>query len=299
MRLAGRTVGEGLDNAGIHLYAEDAVAPERPTPLSPGMTVTIHRATPFVVQTDDGSQPVRALADTVGDGLERLGMGLKGRDYAIPGADEPLSPHMTVQIIRVVEDILVEEVEIPYAVETVPDPNLPLDERRVDRPGIPGLKTQRTKITYENGVEVDRVVEEEVVSREPVSEILAYGTQIVWRTIDTPEGPKRYWRKLRVYATSYSASTAGTPRSAPWYGITRSGMPMRHGIVAVDPRIIPMRTNLFVEGYGVGIAGDTGGGVKGYHIDLGYDDDNLEGWWWYVDAYLLEPLPSNIPYLLP
>jgi 3D (Asp-Asp-Asp) domain-containing protein len=63
--------------------------------------------------------------------------------------------------------------------------------------------------------------------------------------------------------------------------------------------VIPLQTNLFVPGYGVGVAGDTGGGVRRYHVDLGFDDDNYEGWHWYVDVYLLEPVPSNIPWILP
>ena len=73
-----------------------------------------------------------------------------------------------------------------------------------------------------------------------------------------------------------------------------------HG-VAVDPRYIPMRTNLFVPEYGFGCACDTGGGIKRYHIDLGYDDDNYQSWHWPVDLYLLEPLPpaDEIPWILP
>jgi 3D (Asp-Asp-Asp) domain-containing protein len=119
--------------------------------------------------------------------------------------------------------------------------------------------------------------------------------------VNTEAGPKRYWRHLRVYATSYSASRAGTPKSVPWYGKTRLGWVMRHGIVAVDPRFIPLRTELFVPGYGVGVAGDTGGGIKRYHIDLGFDDDNYQSWHQWVDLYLLEPLPPerDIPWILP
>jgi 3D (Asp-Asp-Asp) domain-containing protein len=62
-----------------------------------------------------------------------------------------------------------------------------------------------------------------------------------------------------------------------------------------------LRTELFVPGYGLGVAGDTGGGVRQYHIDLGFDDDNYESWHTWVDVYLLEPLPpeGSIPWILP
>ena len=52
-------------------------------------------------------------------------------------------------------------------------------------------------------------------------------------------------------------------------------------------------------GYGVGFAGDTGGGVKGRWIDLGYDEDELQTWNGYADVYYLTPVPAEINYLLP
>ena len=119
------------------------------------------------------------------------------------------------------------------------------------------------------------------------------------RTLDTPGGPIEYWRKIRAYATSYSAATSGTPKTAKWYGVTATGLPMRKGVVAVDPSVISLGTKLYVAGYGVGLAADTGGGVRGKWVDLGYDDDNLQGWWWWVDVYLLTPVPGNINYELP
>ena len=92
-------------------------------------------------------------------------------------------------------------------------------------------------------------------------------------------------------ATSYSAATAGVSPAEPWYGRTRTGDPMRKGIVAVDPRYIPLRSRVYVPGYGFGDALDTGGNIRYRRIDLGYDDDNLELWSQWVDVYLLWPPP--------
>jgi len=86
---------------------------------------------------------------------------------------------------------------------------------------------------------------------------------------------------------------------ASYYGYTALGMKMRFGIVAVDPNVIPMRTEVYVPGYGVGFAGDTGGAIYGRRIDLGYDDDNLVLWYKWVDVYLLTPVPDQINYLGP
>jgi 3D (Asp-Asp-Asp) domain-containing protein len=76
---------------------------------------------------------------------------------------------------------------------------------------------------------------------------------------------------------------------------------MRRGIVAVDPTVINLGTRVYVAGYGIGEAGDTGSGVRAKWIDLGYDDNNLEVWYWWVDVYLLDPPPprSQIRWVLP
>ena len=51
-------------------------------------------------------------------------------------------------------------------------------------------------------------------------------------------------------------------------GKTAIGLPVGKGIVAVDPRLIPLRTRLFVPGYGRAIAADVGSAIKGRVIDL-------------------------------
>jgi 3D (Asp-Asp-Asp) domain-containing protein len=80
--------------------------------------------------------------------------------------------------------------------------------------------------------------------------------------------------RLRLPASA-AAPTARTLRvSAIGYtlrGRTASGLPTRRGIAAVDPRVIPLGTRLFVPGYGNAVAADTGGAVRGHVIDLWFE----------------------------
>jgi 3D (Asp-Asp-Asp) domain-containing protein len=51
-------------------------------------------------------------------------------------------------------------------------------------------------------------------------------------------------------------------------GKTALGVPVRRGVVAVDPKLIPLGTKLHVPGYGHGFAADVGHAIKGRIIDL-------------------------------
>ena len=294
-----QTVGEALNEAGVQLYLADRISPTLATPLTAGTIITVEQSVPINIDVDGRTIKTRTLRDQVGEVLNDLGVALVGEDYTQPAIDAPVQADSTVKIVRVREEVLVEQEGIPYETLKIPDAEMEIDTSTVTE-GESGIRQKRTVIRYENGQEVARNMDPDfVVLKSPVNKEYRYGTNIVIRTLDTPDGPIEYWRKVRTYATSYSAATSGTPKTAKWYGVTATGLPMRKGIVAVDPSVISLGTRLYVAGYGIGQAADTGGGVRGKWVDLGYDDDNLQGWWWWVDTYLLTPVPGSINYELP
>jgi len=57
-----------------------------------------------------------------------------------------------------------------------------------------------------------------------------------------------------------------------WTGCrTASGSWPSRGTIATDPRVIPLGTELYIEGYGPAVAADTGGAIQGQRIDLYMD----------------------------
>lgn len=293
------TVGDALRRAGLTFYLADGVRPGLGERLSAGIHLYVDRSKPVTVQADGRTLRTRTHRERVDEVLADLGIVLTGEDYTVPPLDAPLGEEATIRVVRVGERFLIEQEPIPFESTWQPDPDLEIDQpQRVLQEGVPGVFERRIRVRYEDGQEVSRQVDSEHVAVPPTTKIIGYGTKIVVRTLDTPSGPIEYWRVIRMLATSYSAGTAGTPKTSPWYGRTATGMQMRHGIVAVDPRVINLRSQVYVPGYGVGIAGDTGGGIKGRRIDLGYDDDNLVLWYRWVDVYLLTPVPSRIDYIL-
>ena len=100
---------------------------------------------------------------------------------------------------------------------------------------------------------------------------------------------------------SYTAASSGKEPGDPAYGITASGAQAGFGVVAIDPTVVPFKSYVYVPGYGVAYAGDTGGGIKGRFIDLGYDEGALKSWRGTVDVYYLgqPPAAEDIRWVLP
>lgn len=298
LKTTARTVGEALLQAGYVIHLADAVQPAPGSVIQPEMEIVVERAKPVTIWVDGRPIRTRTLRDTVGEVLADMNVVLLGEDYARPDLSAPAEPNLEIRVVRVHRELQIRQDPIPFEKLWQPDPELELDTQVLSQEGAPGVREQRRLVTYEDGIEVKRELVADFVARPAQPRINKYGTKIVLRTLDTPNGPIQYWRKIRMLATSYSASTAGVPRTSPWYGRTRCGIPMRFGIVAVDPSVIPLNTNVYVPGYGQGLACDTGSAIRGKRIDLGYDDTNLRMWYSWVDVYLLPPVPANIRYRL-
>ena len=84
--------------------------------------------------------------------------------------------------------------------------------------------------------------------------------------VSAPVAPLGY--KLSVDAVAYHLP-----------GRTASGVPVGKGVVAVDPKLIPLGTPLYVPGYGKSLAADVGVAIKGRIIDLWMPTDAAARKW--------------------
>ena len=296
------TLGEALLAKGILVYAADRIQPPLETPVQAGLRAFIDRSRPVTILADGQVRETRTRAATVAELLQEEGITLGPLDYTRPNATDPIAADMRVTVVRVRERELSEQESIPYELEYRGNPDLEIDQQRVDNWGAPGVYKRVLKVRYENGVEVSRSLVREGVERPPQNRIISYGQKIVERQLTTPEGTFTYWRKMRVLVTAYTAATCGKTRDDPTYGITFVGWRVRRGHIAVDPPVIPLFTEMYVPGYGKGIAADTGGMIKGLHIDLAFEeDDDFLDWYGWQDIYLLSPPPprDKIRWILP
>jgi uncharacterized protein YabE (DUF348 family) len=288
------TVGDALFEAGIPLFLADAISVDLNSPLMANMEVSIQRANPITITTDGTTIETRTQGETTADALADAGIALMGLDYTIPAEDQPLSAGTDVRVVRVKEEVITETQPVPFETVYQADSTLELDQRAVVQEGQEGIQQTITRVRYEDGVEISRSAGDIVTIRPTVNRIVNYGTNVVIRTVDTPDGPRSYWRVLRLYATSYHPAALGGDN------ITATGQTLVHGIVGADTSVLPFGTEIYIAGYGVGVIADTGPQrLNGMWVDLGYSDNDYQHWSRTVDVYLLTPVPEQINYLLP
>lgn len=288
------TLGTALARAGVQVYVGDSITPDLTTPVTTGASIFIRRSRPATINVDGKFIRTRTRADTVEKLLAQEGVKLEGKDYAVPAPTSPIVDYLNVSITRVREEFITETEQLEFQTKWLPNSELELDQRVVAQTGKKGEKFRLFKSVFENGKLMTTGLEREWIENPPQDHIINYGTGIVLRDLTLPDGKVvQYWRKLRLLATAYSAATSGKTKDHPQYGRTRLGLQAGRGIVAVDPRVVNLGSQVFVPGYGEALAGDTGGRIKGKRIDLGYPEDALEGWYRWVDVYLLAPVPPK------
>ena len=135
--------------------------------------------------------------------------------------------------------------------------------------GKPGESLVIWRVYYRNGKEVRRVKVREEVLEPPQPRIYEIGVHghIASRGAVGRSGAFRTAKVLEMHASAYTPHRSGGGTGT---GRTATGLPAGYGLVAVDPRVIPLGTVLYIEGYGMAIAADTGRAIRGHKIDLCY-----------------------------
>jgi uncharacterized protein YabE (DUF348 family) len=299
------TVGQALKEAGYQIFAGDHVDPPMDTVITTPLTIHINPVKDVSIFVGDDVIQLRSGAGTVGEALLEAGIPLTGLDTSFPLEHEALPADGQIRVVRVNEAIDVAVEPIPFVTERIESEDVPLGQEELIQPGVDGLAMVRTRVRYEDGVEVSRDTESESVIREPQKRIVAGGSQIVLAPVGG-NVPYEYWTAVQMYATVYSPCASGTGGCS--YG-TASGARAGHGIVAVDYSIYSYLAGMrvYIPGYGVATIGDTGGGPiietalgvqRTQWIDLGFDEGSMVDMTGWVTVYFLAPAPAEIPYFL-
>ncbi|MPM89146.1 hypothetical protein SDC9_136254 [bioreactor metagenome] len=171
--------------------------------------------------------------------------------------------------------------DVPFTVIRQPNATMEKGVEEVVEAGQNGVKTVSVKMHFADEKQVTEEVIAETIIVQPKPQIINVGTR---DTINTSRGAQRFRSVAWMEATAY------LPTDGSAEGLTATGIPARRGIVAVDPDIIPLGTRVYIPGYGVGLAADTGGAIIGNKIDLCMESSS-EAWRFGrrdVKVYILE-----------
>lgn len=249
-----------------------------------GDVIEIKPAMDIMIDYDGVPRMVRTTSLTVGELLDDLSGDYENLQYYLSEdmtEDTALTEGMTIEL----SSTLVREVttyeKVEKSIEYRDTKELAKGTERVIQEGSDGLVEVVSEETYVGGVLTDTKEISRSVVTEPVNAIVERGTTSM---VSTPEGDFKYDNTLTVVATGYTQYDEGCDST------TATGTAAVRGVVAVDPSVIPLGTKLYIPGYGIATAEDTGGAINGNRIDLCYNSVN-EAFNWgrrTVTVYILQ-----------
>ncbi|ECK6822215.1 DUF348 domain-containing protein [Listeria monocytogenes] len=275
-------VADLLKDENITTRPQDVLNVALDTKLKNGLEVNINRAIQLSLQNGAKKDTVWTTKTKVSDLLAEKNIKLDQDDRVSPAKDSNLKEKMTVEVTYVNSKAEKKNEQVKFETVYKEDDSLNKGVEKVVQEGKNGKKVVEYKVTFENGKEKKRDVIKENVTSDKTDKVVVRGTKekVVATPVSnvstssatssssssassTPSGGKTY----KMESTAYSGG--GTTA----YGINLSANPGLK-VIAVDPRIIPLGSKVWVEGYGEAIAGDTGGAIKGNIVDVYFPNES-------------------------
>lgn len=278
-----------LLEAGLTLGEDDTYTTE-PGQVMP--EITVQRKQLVTILQGSKTMEVISYGETVESLLNRLDLILPEDAVLSVSPDSMTSDGLVIQISRSTQMEQTYTTVIPFKTVYCYDASLEEGQEVILTAGVDGQMMRTEVASYVDGKEVSRTLKSETVIREPVDQLIAIGTYVEQPgqsempsepvkpgmpvisdgVIITPDGEYlTYTGSLAVTATAYHNSDPGCTI------YTAIGTLCRVGAIAVDPRVIPLGTRMYIVSddgqyiYGVAVAEDTGKSIKGNKIDLYFD----------------------------
>lgn len=217
---------------------------------------------------------------TVHDLLSQYGIEVSSKDIVTPALDQTIRWGQKISIVRVTESFEKKTEGVDFVLDWKRQTSKNL--RKVEiQDGRRENKTWFVKRVFHDGQEVETQESPKKVKKTGVQRLLILNSRGRPETIyDLSK-----CRKKILVATAYWVGDPQVPGV-----ITYSGHRVERGLVAVDPKVIPLGWRLYVPGYGYAYSSDTGSKIIGNRIDLFVESKGASRRWEYnkVTVYLLE-----------
>lgn len=266
-----------LEEVGVNLDAEDFYTTASVDGVS---EIKVQRLQNITVHYGDNTLQTTSYGESLQAVFDRLGVVIDDTLEVSMPLDTMTSDGMEIRVSRKGEYTESYTVEVPFEIIYCEDPTLPAGEEKILVPGKTGQMLCTANVLYVSGVETERNVYQQIVTAEPVDQVVAVGTgKKVGETSNAPligDGVivlptgevLTYIREDQFVATAYTHFDDGCDE------ITANGTQVKWGVVAVDPKIVPYGTRMFIVAndgsyiYGLSTAEDCGGAIKNKRLDL-------------------------------
>lgn len=263
----------------IEITENDVVYPAINSEINEDQIIVITRLKKLDVTFEGKTVSYWTDAETYGDFVKKNVIGSDEDDIYSVDLSFPLEAYgneLTITKMTYTQEYVHEE--IPYTSSTVYDNSVAYGEKVLTVKGEKGSKTLIYNVVYQDGVEISREYVDETITKEPVNEVVTEGIKAI--NVNGEMVP--YKDVITCNATAYDLSfeSCGKNPGDPGYGLTASGTYAKVGTVAVDPKVIPLGTKMYIVStdgkyvYGYCTAEDTGGAIKGNKVDLFYNTRN-------------------------
>ncbi len=245
-----------LAGVGITLQSQDVV-----TTSESG--IEIDRAFYVTVAVEDGDSTTLCVTEgTVADALKSAQINTVTHTLTEQAPEDMLTANMVITVKPLENTTRTETEAIAHETKLTFSNELPAGSRSTQQKGVAGEKTVVYRDYFKNGKLVETEIVSETVTKEPVTELATVGAGALSispeaLTINANGIPQQYKQVLTGTACAYTAGEGAR---------TSTGTIPAVGTVAVNPKIIPYGSKLFIVSergyvYGYGVASDTGGGV--------------------------------------
>lgn len=297
-----------LTEAGLELGEDDTYTTQPGIGVS---EITVQRKQMISILHGGNTLEVFSYGETVESLLTRLSLILTEDDVVSVPLNTQTYDGMEISISRSVRMEETYTAILPFETTYVYDPALAEGEEKVLTPGADGQVLCTASVTYLDGQEISRTILNQKVTQQPINAIIAVGTYLEQQApeteptdppptepptepptpaptkprpevtgqpiiengvIITPNGEVLTYTSSMVFkATAYNNQDPGCGPN------TATGTLCRVGAIAVDPRVIPYGTRMYIVSndgryvYGIAVAEDCGGSIKGNRIDLYFD----------------------------
>ncbi|EPV5185774.1 resuscitation-promoting factor [Listeria monocytogenes] len=271
-------VADLLKDENITTRPQDVLNVALDTKLKDGLKVNIDRAIQLSLQNGTKKDTVWTTKTKVSDLLAEKNIKLDQDDRVSPAKDSNLKEKMTVEVTYVNSKAEKKNEQVKFETVYKEDDSLNKGVEKVVQEGKNGEKVVEYQVTFENGKEKKRDVIKENVTSNKTDKVVVRGTKekVVATQVSnssssasssSSSAPSSGGKTYRMESTAYSGGGITA------YGINLSANPGLK-VIAVDPRVIPLGSKVWVEGYGEAIAGDTGGVIKGNIVDVYFPNES-------------------------